>query len=53
MLECGVILDYLWSHDYKLEVIYRVRLQRRMEFESVPQIASFIDVRILNRPLWL
>lgn len=53
MQECDVILDYLWSHDYKNEVIYRVRLQRRMEFESIPQIASFLDLRILHKPLWL
>ncbi|MCV2877213.1 hypothetical protein OE810_13250 [Rhodobacteraceae bacterium XHP0102] len=52
MLECDVILDYLWSHDYKNEVIYRVRLQRRMKFESVPQIGSVIDLRLLDDPVW-
>ena len=53
MLECDVVLDYLWSHDYKNEVIYRVRLQRPMEFKNVPQIGSFIDLRISTNPLWL
>ena len=52
MLECYVVLDYLWSHDYKNEVNYRVRLQRRMQFESVPQIESVIDLRISTNPLW-
>ena len=52
MIECDVILYYLWSHDFKNEVIYRGCLQRSMKFESVPQIGTFIELRVLTSPIW-